>query len=131
MKEKTKLFIDLPNNFTDKYLLQQKVFEYIERRPTKYIKDFKILYIQNKSSSRHIEKLIKDWDLDGQGYNAQSLYGQGLYEIVTNIANNADEALIFRDGKIGIESKIAINACDNVHGLYLNVYRIDWDSFAR
>lgn len=131
MNSKTTLFLDLPSDFNDRYLLQQKVFEYVDKRPTKYLKDYKIVYIQNKNSSNHIEKLIRDWDLDGHGYNIDKLYGQELYKSVTKIGSKADEALIFRNNTSEIGSKIVISACDNIHGLYLNTYRLDFNTFAR
>jgi len=71
------LIIDVPDTFDQPYLLQQKVFEFLEHGSTKYIKNFCILYRIDKLSSKHIEKLISDWDVKSIGYAPEGNSGKG------------------------------------------------------
>lgn len=134
MTKKLNLFIDLPEKFDEGHLLQLKVFEYLDMRPTKYIKDYHIIYRQDKLSSVHIEKLIKDWALDASGFlplNDKNIsVNKAKYACIKELAGEADEALVFFNYKLNdLGSKITIDVCDMQHRLYYRVYRVDYDKF--
>lgn len=120
-----KLIIDVPDAFDQPHLLQQKVFEYLEHSPTKYIKNFCILYRADKPSSKHIEKLIIDWDIESIGYTPKGDNGKDKVNIIKKMCDLAEESLVFFDYNLGdTGTKIIIDQCLN-QNVYLKTCRLD------
>ncbi|MBM7598257.1 hypothetical protein JOC34_000614 [Virgibacillus halotolerans] len=124
--------IDLPEymneNINTRYLLQQKVFEFVDMRPIKYIKDYKVLYRSDKNTAVHIEKLIKDWDLEYEAWIPVYDSNKARVDCIKSMSIKADEALIFYSNKRkdeDIGNKIMLDQCVNSFNTYLKICRLD------
>ena len=122
------LIIDVPDTFDQPYLLQQKVFEFLEHGSTKYIKNFCILYRIDKLSSKHIEKLISDWDVKSIGYAPEGNSGKDKVNIIKEMCNLAQVSLVFFDYNLGdMGTKVMIDQCLQ-KDVYLKTCRLDLDN---
>lgn len=125
------LIIDFPDCCIDEltpYLIQEKLFEFVEVRPEKYAKEFNIMYREDKVSSVYIKKLIEDWDLHSTGFKPKGNENWDKVKCIKEMVNDSDEALIFHhyDKRVrDMGNKIMLDHCvDN--DLYTRICRLDF-----
>lgn len=103
--KKTNLFICVPSNFDQPYLLQEKVFEFINKHESiKYLSDCIIYYFSYEKSSESIEKMINDWNLKYKKYELKDkdkIKDDKFIDVIENrlseICYQVDEVIVFRD----------------------------------
>lgn len=103
--KKTNLFICVSSNFDQPYLLQEKVFEFINKHESiKYLSDCIIYYFSYEKSSKSIEKMINDWNLKYKKYELKDknkIKDDKLIDVIENrlseICYQVDEVIVFRD----------------------------------
>lgn len=103
--KKANLFICVPSNFDQPYLLQEKVFEFINKHKSiKYLSDCIIYYFSYEKSSKSIEKMINDWNLKYKKYELKDkdkIKDDKLIDVIENrlseICYQVDEVIVFRD----------------------------------
>lgn len=95
----------MPSNFDQPYLLQEKVFEFINKHESiKYLSDCIIYYFSYEKSSESIEKMINDWNLKYKKYELKDkdkIKDDKFIDVIENrlseICYQVDEVIVFRD----------------------------------
>lgn len=95
----------MPSNFDQPYLLQEKVFEFINKHELiKYLSDCIIYYFSYEKSSESIEKMINDWNLKYKKYELKDknkIKDNKFIDVIENrlseICYQVDEVIVFRD----------------------------------
>lgn len=119
---KKSLILDVPEYInSDKnaaYIVQQKVFEFVEKLDEGYLKDYEILYNYHSHGKSHIEKLIQDWDLKFRAFSSSKLHvtSKDKADVIKDIieAGKNGYALIFFDHNKkneDIGNKIILDQC--------------------
>ncbi|GLO66252.1 hypothetical protein [Oceanobacillus kimchii] len=129
-----KLLIDFPDHLVDEhtsFLIQEKVFEFVDSRPAKYLKDHLIVYREDKKAAEAIKKMIDDWDLKSISFTPKEDTNKSKVKTIKEMIEFADDSLIFfsyesRDEDVG--NVIALNLCSYSNHIFHKICRLDFSN---
>ncbi|WP_405101719.1 hypothetical protein [Oceanobacillus sp. FSL H7-0719] len=134
------LIIDIPN-YIEKYdtpfaIVQEKVFEHVNKRDDGYLKDYIILYNADNPTNKYVKELIDDWDLYHVKYRSDNTSPSNK-EKVANLKKmvkdgRKGEALIFFEfdkKESDMSNKILLDLVYYEPRIYLSVCRLDYGKF--